>query len=341
MGIINSKKPNTLFRCLQQLLPVGTTHITTNGLHDVRNYEYADVSVPQGITPAGTINIENNGDYDVTSYANAHVAVSGGGITPTGTKNITANGVYDITTYANVDVNVSGGGNPHIYHGEFTKDAGNPIYIDDLNLKQNYEYPYYIVIKPKNEYDIPVQSTGKNLTLLFAGAFSKFSTLYSLGYTETYSEIINPTGRVTGTATQTMNAFFYYRGHEIMLNPTDLQSLLKDDVVYEYDVYVNSVTFDLSNATLVTDTYTFNVGDDLTFSPALQNVRVYVDNNLTDITRTPILQVGSINGVDFSNNDNIIVDFSNVDMSTAGTYTGYISVNWNTYKTFTVTVVVQ
>ena len=106
MGIINSKKPNTLFRCLQQLLPVGTTHITTNGIHDVRNYEYADVNVAGGDTPTGTINITANGTYDVTSYANADVNVPAG-IIPSGTLNIYRNGTFDVTNYANARVHLA------------------------------------------------------------------------------------------------------------------------------------------------------------------------------------------------------------------------------------------
>ena len=340
MGIINSKKPNTLFRCLQQLLPVGTTHITTNGLHNVRNYEYADVSVPQGITPTGTINIENNGDYDVTSYANAHVAVSGGGITPTGTYNITSNGIYDITTYANVDVNVAGG-NPHILHGEFQKDGNNPIYLD-LNLATNGQIPYYITIKPKNEYDLPILSGGKNLVNLFSSKSDKYNPFSSSGYTQVYGGYVSVNGLFTASpsATQGFNAFFFWNrfNHEIALNPTDISLLLKDNVTYEYDVYVNEVKLNLSSATLTNDTYTFSINDTLEIAPRIQNVGVLVDDHLTNITQ---LSLGTLTNTSY-HSTNVSYDFSCIDMTTAGSYTGYITVNWNgAYKTFTITVVVQ
>ncbi len=53
--------------------PTGTKEIIENGVHDVKEYAFADVKIPE---PSGTIVLdENNRSYDVTDYAAADVAI--------------------------------------------------------------------------------------------------------------------------------------------------------------------------------------------------------------------------------------------------------------------------
>ena len=53
--------------------PYGTKSITTNGSHDVTDYETAAVNVPN--PSSGSLSVSANGTYDVTSKASVVVAV--------------------------------------------------------------------------------------------------------------------------------------------------------------------------------------------------------------------------------------------------------------------------
>ena len=92
------------------IIPTGTKSITSNGTHDVRTYESAEVNVPipDGyIKPSGAKSITSNGTHDVTNYASATVNVPTG-ITPTGTKTISSNGEHDVAQFASANVAVQG-----------------------------------------------------------------------------------------------------------------------------------------------------------------------------------------------------------------------------------------
>lgn len=84
-GTQNTYKPSQMADAITDLpsggiTPTGTVNITTNGTHDVTNYESASVNVPTGTTPTGTkqISITQNGTIteDVTNYANAEITVN-------------------------------------------------------------------------------------------------------------------------------------------------------------------------------------------------------------------------------------------------------------------------
>ena len=76
--------------------------ITSNGTYDVSKVNQAIVNTP---VPTGTLSISTNGTHNVAQYEKVNVNVQGG-ITPTGTINITANGTYDVTDKASAVVKV-------------------------------------------------------------------------------------------------------------------------------------------------------------------------------------------------------------------------------------------
>lgn len=76
--------------------------ITSNGTYDVSKVNQAIVNTP---VPSGTLSISTNGEHDVAQYEKVNVNVQGG-ITPTGTITITANGTYNVTDKASAVVNV-------------------------------------------------------------------------------------------------------------------------------------------------------------------------------------------------------------------------------------------
>lgn len=334
MGIINSKKPNTLFRCLQQLLPVGYIHITSNGIHNVRNYEYADVNVSGGITPTGTISITNNGNYDVTQYANADVNVSGG-ITPTGTLNITSNGNYDVTTYANANVNVSGGALNNTITGTFTYAGENPVVIDCGGFKNGLYYPSFIFIydtdptsvtpvgdNARNRYQFLTQITQSNL---FKNVFSPNRACTG------YLPYFNPSNDVQFT-TSTTTIQVMTSGNDIQI-PVSATSTFKNGHTYNYIIFVDVVEYDFSNATLYKTQTTYNVDEEYS------DGGIYIDN--VGIRLNGTLLTNSYHRLSLSRlSDNVIIDSTAVDTSTAGTYTVYVSLDWNAYFSGTITITV-
>ena len=76
--------------------------ITSNGTYDVSKVNQAIVNTP---VPTGTLAISTNGEHNVAQYEKVNVNVQGG-ITPTGTITITKNGTYDVTDKASAVVNV-------------------------------------------------------------------------------------------------------------------------------------------------------------------------------------------------------------------------------------------
>ena len=76
--------------------------ITSNGTYDVSKVNQAIVNTP---VPSGTLSISTNGEHNVAQYEKVNVNVQSG-ITPTGTINITKNGTYDVTDKASAVVNV-------------------------------------------------------------------------------------------------------------------------------------------------------------------------------------------------------------------------------------------
>lgn len=54
--------------------PSGTIIVNSNGKHNVKDYEFAEVNVSSGVVPSGTLTVNKNGSYDVTEYANVSVA---------------------------------------------------------------------------------------------------------------------------------------------------------------------------------------------------------------------------------------------------------------------------
>lgn len=108
--------------------PSGSINITTEGSHDVTQYETAVVSVT-----SGTIDITENGEANVEAYKKANVAVP----LPEGSTTVSANGTYDITQYESIVVNVGTATVTYnVNGGTGSVDAqtvikGNSISLDD------------------------------------------------------------------------------------------------------------------------------------------------------------------------------------------------------------------
>lgn len=93
--------------------PTGTINITSNGSHNVRVYEYANVNVDseitlqeKSVTPmTDEQTVVADSGYDGLSYVNVG-AIPSQYIVPSGSKTITTNGSHDVTNYASALVSV-------------------------------------------------------------------------------------------------------------------------------------------------------------------------------------------------------------------------------------------
>ncbi len=111
------------------IIPSGSKNITTNGTHDVKNYENAVVNVEGGVTPTGTksLTITRNATTvtDVYNYAEVSVTtnvpnsytsldegkvVSSGALVSQTSQTVTENDTYDTTLIDELTVNVPTGG---------------------------------------------------------------------------------------------------------------------------------------------------------------------------------------------------------------------------------------
>lgn len=71
------------------VIPSGRKNITSNGVHDVKQYSEVNVNISSTSTPTGSLDITSNGTHDVTNYASVNVNV------PTGSS---SNLSFDSTT---------------------------------------------------------------------------------------------------------------------------------------------------------------------------------------------------------------------------------------------------
>lgn len=120
--------------------PFGEKSITQNGLHNVKDYEFADVDVSAQIEPEDegkvvvngelveqtSTTVTENGTYDTTANDEVVVNVSGGSPVIQ-SLSVNQNGTYTppsgVDGYAPVTVNVSGGGSDANVEFDFTKVA--------------------------------------------------------------------------------------------------------------------------------------------------------------------------------------------------------------------------
>lgn len=155
--------------------PTGTKSITENGLVSVKDYEFADVNVPNAFTPADEGKVVQN---------SALVAQTARG------ADITLNGTYDTTLNNEVTVNVAGGSVSRVkvleqadLHANgngswYGNSAANPEYGRKLPLYGNYQGDTLYVYGDDTERYIQL-SNGNNKTLKFFRPVPKeLQTLY-------------------------------------------------------------------------------------------------------------------------------------------------------------------
>ena len=139
--------------------PKDIVELSSNGLHRVKDFEYANVQVSPAAVVSGTLYIDQKGIYDATEYAKVEVntpdhPVSGTltikhnedgidvskyekvniqvppEITSTGIKEIKTNGTHTVIGYAQVDVNVPTGEESHATGTiEFITNTEDPVDI--------------------------------------------------------------------------------------------------------------------------------------------------------------------------------------------------------------------
>lgn len=194
------------------IIPTGTKSITSNGTHDVRTYESAEVNVPipSGyIKPSGTKSITTNGTHDVTSFASATVNVQTG-ITPTGTKDITANGEHDVTNFAKAKVSVPTGLNAKVLTATVSADktSGNATMIaNNAFLASLYNNPNAFIFM---RY-LGVEPSTAMLPFWFSANFPLF---YNAGTAVKYDLVARSTASATAfVAGGGLKATDNYNGH--------------------------------------------------------------------------------------------------------------------------------
>lgn len=144
-------------------VPAGTIDITNNGLHNVKNYESANVQVqPTLQEKTATDNGEVIADegYDGLSKVTVNVEK---GITPTGTLEVTENGEHNVATYEKVNVNVASGGGDDL--NKFITNTATELTV---NLTDIVPYAFYQKTKLKTLNGINTNATSTIFMYSFA-----------------------------------------------------------------------------------------------------------------------------------------------------------------------------
>lgn len=152
--------------------PTGTKQITGNGTADVKNYESANVNVPNtydagdegkvvqngALVSQSSQNINSNGTYDTTTKNQAVVSVpntytagdegkvvNNGALVAQTSDTCTSNGVVDTTLINSLDVNVSGGQSVTLLaSGSYTKTDASTT--PNLNIPVSFTgTPVYLL----------------------------------------------------------------------------------------------------------------------------------------------------------------------------------------------------
>ena len=115
----------------------GTIEITSNGTHNIKNYEFANVFVSEKKPQQKNVEYNENGNYEVVPNEDSvltnvsikvNVPIPQGYIKPSGSLDITSNGEHNINEFEKVNVNIPQeidefltGEMAHVYNDRVTK----------------------------------------------------------------------------------------------------------------------------------------------------------------------------------------------------------------------------
>ena len=181
--------------------PAGTKQITTNGTADVKNYETANINVPNSfdagdegkvvqngaLVAQSSQNIGENGTYDTTTKNQVVVAVpntytvsdegkvvSNGALVSQSSDTVTQNGVVDTTLINSLTVNVSGGGGIKVASGTFTGDSNPHISVPVGKKMPNTDFVFMVWAENGTEYPYASDTAQVELAFLVSRHFIEY-----------------------------------------------------------------------------------------------------------------------------------------------------------------------
>ena len=145
--------------------PTGTYPITSNGIVNIKDYEYVDVDVQGGITPTGTINISTTGSTDVTNYAYANVDIS---------SKLQSKTITSLSEYPDITPDNNYYGINHAYMGQLLQTYQLASYdtsvlgTSDGVIITNAGYTQLTTLRKTNDARIVTNCTPTNTTTIEA-----------------------------------------------------------------------------------------------------------------------------------------------------------------------------